>query len=104
MTGTRFATLRPALCAILLCACGSDEEPVDSPVKPDTAITETMSSPSSSTTFTTESLHDSAGQPTPPADTGRPDSGVFTLPGPGFDSTAYGTSVDTSDTSTSTEE
>ena len=63
-----------------------------------TSSSTTGSNSSSPTSSTSGTLHDSAQRPTKPGDTGRPDSGWFTLPGPGFDSTAYTTVGDTQDT------
>jgi hypothetical protein len=102
---------RRALCMlgiVVIFGCTSSSEPEDVQTSSESSNTHTVttsgsttSSSSSSLTSpssTSETLHDSGERPTTPGDTGRPDSGWFTLPGPGFDSATYTMVGDTQDT------
>ncbi len=91
-----------------LFGCASSSEPDDVQTLSESSNTPTVTTSGSTTgsssssltspSSTSGTLHDSAQRPTTSGDTGRSDSGWFTLPGPGFDSATYTTVGDTQDT------
>lgn len=93
--------------------CSAKESGLDEPqtsstsastaVTPSTPTTTLSSTTTTSTTTTTPSttepsVHDSGSRSNPTLDTGRSDTGWFTLPGPGFDSASATDFVDSQDT------
>lgn len=86
------------------CSSPHAAEPLSQSTSTSTSTPPTTSTPSStpstsSTPSPTEpSVHDSAVRSTPTRDTGRTDTGWFTLPGPGFDSANPADFLDSQDT------